>query len=67
MVLSMSKSFMVWGGAPSQASDMVVELAAWREGMQVDRLGLDEQYYIVAQSGFTVCGIRFVRGEIYQP
>ncbi len=25
--------------------DMVVELAAWREGMQVDRLGLDEQYY----------------------
>jgi HPr kinase/phosphorylase len=25
--------------------DMVVELAAWREGMQVDRLGLDQQYY----------------------
>ena len=25
--------------------DMVVELAAWREGMQADRLGLDEQYY----------------------
>ena len=25
--------------------DMVVELAAWREGMQVDRLGLDERYY----------------------
>jgi HPr kinase/phosphorylase len=25
--------------------DMVVELAAWREGLQVDRLGVDEQYY----------------------
>ena len=25
--------------------DMVVELAAWREGLQVDRLGLDQQYY----------------------
>ena len=25
--------------------DMVVELAVWREGLQVDRLGLDEQFY----------------------
>jgi len=28
-----------------QRVDMVVELAVWREGMQVDRLGLDEQFY----------------------
>ena len=39
--------------------DMVVELAAWREGMQVDRLGLDERYYTLLKVGYRTSSSRF--------